>query len=141
MRPAPALLTAAAVTVTAALLALSGSAAARAPVSYSTPGYRGTHNVPKVAQRALPPVTIGVGQDPSIRVDAAGTSHIVWDQPVAGGADRLHSCRLPRRQRMHGLLRLRCPRRRPPWPSHAGHGPDQATPSLPFLATLIGDRT
>lgn len=90
------LLTVAAVSVTAALLALAGPAAARAPVSYSTPGYHGTHKVPKVTQRALPPVTIGVGQDPSILVDAAGTSHIVWDRPVAGGADQLHYCRLPR---------------------------------------------
>jgi hypothetical protein len=77
---------------------LTAASTAAAPhASYHTPGYRGTHRVPPVAARVPTPLTIGSGENPSILVDAAGTAHIVWNQPVLGQADQLHYCRLPRR--------------------------------------------
>ena len=79
----------------AIVIALPAVAAGRTG-SYHTPGYTGTHRMPAVEPRALPPLTIGTGEDPSLLVDAAGTAHIVWNQPVAGNADELHYCRLPR---------------------------------------------
>ena len=93
MRRAPAI---AILAAALGLAALPGAAGARRAPSYHTPGYRGTHHVPKVAPRVPPPVTIGNGENPSILVDGAGTAHIVWNEPVPGGADRLHYCRIPR---------------------------------------------
>src|SRR5689334_21824643 len=77
-----------------AILAVPASARA---ASYTSPGYHGTHRVPKVAAAPPPaPVRIGTGAHPNVLVDAAGTAHIIWDQAVPGGADQLHYCRLPR---------------------------------------------
>jgi hypothetical protein len=77
------------------LIALAVPASARA-ASFTTPGYHGTHHVPKVVATTPPPVRIGTGSHPNILVDAAGTAHIVWDETVPGDGDRLHYCRLPR---------------------------------------------
>src|SRR4051794_4756712 len=65
--------------------------------SYKTPGYQGTHVVPRhVSAPAPQPLTIGSGEHPDILVDGAGTAHITWNEPTPGGASRLHYCRLPR---------------------------------------------
>jgi hypothetical protein len=36
------------------------------------------------------------GSHPSVLVDQVGTAHVVWNEEVAGGADRLHYCQVPR---------------------------------------------
>src|SRR4051794_39371586 len=78
-------------------VAVVAAPAVASAASYTSPGYRGTHRVPKVAAAPPPaPVRIGTGAHPNVLVDAAGTAHIVWNQPVPGGADQLHYCRLPR---------------------------------------------
>ena len=77
------------------LIALAVPASAGA-ASYTTPGYHGTHNVPKVVAVTPPPVRIGTGSHPNVLVDAAGTAHIVWNETVPAGGDRIHYCRLPR---------------------------------------------
>src|SRR5690349_22226523 len=80
----------------AAAAALAHPASALA-ASYKTPGYRGTHAVPRHLSAPAPqPLTIGSGEHPSILVDGAGTAHITWNEPTPGGASRLHYCRLPR---------------------------------------------
>ena len=44
-----------------------------------------------------PPVELSAnGQNPDVVVDAAGTAHIVWNEPVDGGPDVTVYCRLPR---------------------------------------------
>ncbi len=77
------------------LIALAVPASAGA-ASYTTPGYHGTHHVPKVVASTPPPVRIGTGSHPNVLVDAAGTAHIVWNETVPAGGDQLHYCRLPR---------------------------------------------
>ena len=77
------------------LIALAAPASAGA-ASFTTPGYHGTHHVPKVVASTPPPVRIGTGSHPNVLVDAAGTAHIVWNETVPAGGDRIHYCRLPR---------------------------------------------
>ncbi|MEA2272615.1 MAG: hypothetical protein QOI98_1323, partial [Solirubrobacteraceae bacterium] len=36
------------------------------------------------------------GSHPSVLVDQIGTAHVVWNEEVANGADRLHYCQVPR---------------------------------------------
>jgi hypothetical protein len=77
------------------LLAASGASAA----VYRTPGYRGTHKVPRV--RPLPPpppVVLGQGTDPHVLVDSAGTGHIAFTTPPVGESV-LRYCRLARGQK------------------------------------------
>ena len=63
-----------------------------------TPGYKGGRTVPRAAAPQPPaPVVIGKGSMPSVTVDAAGTSHIVWNESVADSeSDITHYCRIPR---------------------------------------------
>jgi len=63
-----------------------------------TPGYKGGRKVPATRTPAPPaPIILGKGRLPSVVVDAAGTSHIVWNEEVTGpGVDVTHYCRLPR---------------------------------------------
>jgi hypothetical protein len=78
----------------------AASSAARTPV-YRSPGYRGTHRIPLV--RALPPpppLVLGVGSDPHVLVDAAGTGHIGWTEGKIGIVpSALRYCHLSRGQR------------------------------------------
>jgi hypothetical protein len=76
-------------------------AAARAASSYHSPGYTGTHRVPRVAPvPPPPPAVLGQGTLPHVLVDASGTGHIAWTQGHAGATESvLHYCRLPRGQR------------------------------------------
>lgn len=49
------------------------------------------------APTAPPPVELSAnGERPDVIVDAAGTAHIVWNEPVADGPDVTVYCRLPR---------------------------------------------
>ncbi len=71
---------------------------ARAPRVLRTPGYRGGRRVPRTRPAAPPPpIRIGEGWKPSVTVDAAGTSHIVWTESMLGATpDVTHYCRMPR---------------------------------------------
>jgi hypothetical protein len=65
---------------------------------YRTPGYRGRTKAPRTGPAPAPPlVSLGPGEHPDVLVDAAGTSHIVFNESVPpGGSDVTHYCRLPR---------------------------------------------
>lgn len=65
---------------------------------YKTPGYKGRTKAPRTGPAPAPPVvSLGPGERPDVIVDAAGTSHIVFNEPVpAGGSDITHYCRVPR---------------------------------------------
>ncbi len=71
---------------------------AKAPRVLRTPGYKGGRKVPRTRPPDPPkPIIIGEGWLPSVIVDEAGTSHIVWTESVLGpGSDVTHYCRLPR---------------------------------------------
>jgi hypothetical protein len=64
----------------------------------TSPGYKGIKRVPRTGPAPAPPsVSLGAGKTPDVLVDAAGTSHVVWNQEVpAGGSDVTHYCRVPR---------------------------------------------
>jgi hypothetical protein len=77
------------------------AAAAKQPPgnkTYRTPGYRGRTKAPRTGPAPAPPlVSLGPGERPDVLVDAAGTSHIVFNEAVPpGGSDVTHYCRLPR---------------------------------------------
>jgi hypothetical protein len=81
-------------------LLATASAAASAHPSYHSPGYRGTHRVPRVAPvPPPPPIVLGPGQYPHVLVDAAGTGHIAWSSQVNGQDAVLHYCQLRRGQK------------------------------------------
>jgi len=83
------------VLVLALLAALAAAPAGAA--TYRSPGYKGTRTAPKTLPAASPaPVQIGAGQHPQVLVDAAGTAHVVWNEPRQDAADVLHYCRLKR---------------------------------------------
>jgi hypothetical protein len=66
---------------------------------YRTPGYRGTHKVPRVKPLPPPPpIVLGQGTDPHVLVDAAGTGHIAFTTPAIGESV-LKYCRLDRGQK------------------------------------------
>ncbi|UUY04231.1 hypothetical protein LRS13_01485 [Svornostia abyssi] len=77
---------------------LPATAAQRRPRALTTPGYTPPRRVPRTRAPTPPaPVSIGTGQWPDIHVDAAGTSHIVWNEDQIGETpDVTHYCRLPR---------------------------------------------
>jgi hypothetical protein len=81
----------------AVALAAVPSAGARKPPSIRTPGYKGTTKAPKTVSvtPAPKPVKVGVGDPPSVLVDAAGTSHVVWKDRF-GDRPTLHYCRIKR---------------------------------------------
>jgi hypothetical protein len=91
-----------AIPVLASLLAVvvAGQAAA-AVATLASGGVRTA--VKKVATRAPtapPPAVLStVGENPDVIVDAAGTAHVVWNEPVADGPDVTVYCRLPRAAR------------------------------------------
>jgi hypothetical protein len=64
----------------------------------SSPGYKGIKRVPRTGPAPAPPaISLGAGKQPDVLVDAAGTSHIVWNEEApAGGSDITHYCRIPR---------------------------------------------
>lgn len=72
--------------------------AKKRPGALRTPGYKGIATVPATKPAAAPaPVSIGAGEKPDLLVDAAGTSHIVWNEDQIGETpDITHYCRLPR---------------------------------------------
>ncbi|MDO8210842.1 hypothetical protein [Conexibacter sp. CPCC 206217] len=82
-----------------ALLLLPAAADAKLP-TYRTPGYRGVTRVPRTRPTpglAAAPVALSpAGIFPDVHVDAAGTSHIVWNEDDGGNADVLRYCRLRR---------------------------------------------
>ncbi len=85
----------------ASLALLSAPACANALSRYRTPGYKGRTHLPKGAhQPALPgskPVALSpAGRFPSVVVDDAGTSHVVWTEDDGTNADVVRYCRLRR---------------------------------------------
>src|SRR6188508_2836917 len=84
--------------VMSALVCLAMGAAASpadAVPAYHSPGYKGTRKAP----RRTPPTPAVIGQNgqkPSVLVDAAGTAHVVWNEPHDDGPDLLRYCRVPR---------------------------------------------
>jgi hypothetical protein len=72
-------------------------AAPAGAATYRSPGYKGVRTAPKTTP-APPPkaLTLGAGERPQVLVDAAGTSHIVWNDPRGDAADALHYCRMKR---------------------------------------------
>ena len=82
-----------------ALLAAAPAEARKKTPSLTTPGFKGTTKVPKTVPAApdARPVKVGVGDPPSVLVDAAGTSHVVWqDRTAFTPRPALHYCRLKR---------------------------------------------
>lgn len=78
------------------LVAAPAVAATKAPV-YRSPGYKGTKTAPKTKPPAPPkPITVGSGEKPNVLVDAAGTAHIVFNEPGGEQPDRTRYCRLKR---------------------------------------------
>lgn len=88
--------------VTAVVLAgggaVAGQATAAGPKAITTPGYVGTRKAPRtkpVTPRSKPTrVKLGVGFEPDVLVDAAGTAHLAWSDSAPPFA--LHYCRLKR---------------------------------------------
>jgi hypothetical protein len=83
------------------VLALPTPPAADAKLpTYRTPGYRGVKRVPRLRAPTIPaarPVSLSPsGVFPDVLVDAAGTSHIVWNEDDGANADVLRYCRLRR---------------------------------------------
>ena len=90
--------------VALALAALLGAGVVAGTALGATPTLRSPGKVrpapKKVATQpptAPPPVELSAnGEHPDVIVDAAGTAHIVWNEPVADGPDVTVYCRLPR---------------------------------------------
>ncbi|MCB0873695.1 MAG: hypothetical protein KDC36_09990 [Thermoleophilia bacterium] len=80
-------LAAGALSATAATPVLSGDGAA---------GKAAKRITTRAATAPSPTVLSGNGRNPDVLVDAAGTAHIVWTEPVEGGPDVTVYCRLPR---------------------------------------------
>src|SRR3954452_16315667 len=79
------------------LIALVAAGSADAAGVYRSPGYKGTRKSPQVTPQAPPtPINVGTGEKPSVLVDAAGTAHIVWNEPRGDDADAVGYCRLKR---------------------------------------------
>jgi hypothetical protein len=79
--------------------ALTPAESAAKPATYRSPGYRGTHKLPKVAPVPPPaPAVLGPGSLPHLLVDNAGTAHIAWTQGL-NTESVIRYCRLPRGQR------------------------------------------
>src|SRR4051794_10948804 len=78
-----------------AVLLLGAPTGAAALPSYHSPGYKGTKTAPP--RKPPAPLVLGSGGvNPSVFVDAAGTAHVVWNEPHDDGPDLLRYCRLPR---------------------------------------------
>lgn len=87
----------AALVLLAALLAVLGAAVPASAATYRSPGYKGTRTAPKTTPAPAPaPVGIGAGERPQVLVDAAGTSHAVWNERRGVEADVVRYCRLKR---------------------------------------------
>jgi hypothetical protein len=79
-------------------LAVVGTSQAAAVPTLGSPTLTGrVKSIPTTPLSAPPPTTLSRnGERPDVLVDAAGTSHIVWNEPGQGGPDVTVYCRLPR---------------------------------------------
>ena len=80
-----------------ALVVLGASQAAAVPTLGSPTLTGRVKPIPTTPPSAPAPTTLSSnGEHPDVLVDAAGTAHIVWNEPGQGGPDVTVYCRLPR---------------------------------------------
>ena len=85
------------VTLAATLLVAAPAVAAPKSPVYRSDGYRGTKTVPKTKPSVPPrPIVLGAGEKPDALVDAAGTAHVVFNEPGGDQPDRTRYCRVMR---------------------------------------------